>query len=319
MATQHQIISGLIGLCVGDALGVPVEFSSRHQRKLVPVTTMQGYGTYNQPPGTWSDDSSLTFCLAEAIAEVGLGEDLYACLAKKMGDWLQKSVWTAHNETFDVGSTTAIAIRSMQNGVSPLEAGGQGEHSNGNGSLMRILPLAFCTTRLPYSQSLEIVHNVSSLTHRHSRSLVACGIYITIALELLQEIDLATAYQRGIQRSQEFYAQSAYADELPYFQRVLDGKLATIHVDEIKSSGYVIHALEAALWCCLNHDSYADTVLAAVNLGEDTDTTAAIAGGLAGIYYGIENINQHWRQQIPRYEDIIQLGDRLFMLLEKTS
>jgi len=316
MVSLGQIQAGLTGLCVADALGVPVEFSSRGDRQQNPVTMMQGYGTYNQPPGTWSDDSSLTFCLAEAIAEVGLGDELCEHLGRKMGLWLKQSYWTPHGETFDVGNTTAIAIEQILVGTNPMEAGGTGERSNGNGSLMRILPLAFCGEKLPYADLLDVVHNVSCLTHRHPRSLVACGIYVSIALELLAGADLPTAYAIGIRRSQEFYTNSIYKDELGHYQRVLDGKLAAIAIADINSSGYVVDALEAALWCCLNHDNYRETVLAAVNLGEDTDTTAAIAGGLAGIYYGLENIPEDWQQQLFRYDDILKLGDRLFTAIE---
>ncbi|NJN73505.1 MAG: ADP-ribosylglycohydrolase family protein [Limnothrix sp. RL_2_0] len=316
MVTLGQIQAGLIGLCVADALGVPVEFSSRGDRQKAPVTTMQGYGTYNQPPGTWSDDSSLTFCLAEAIAEVGLRDELCEHLGRKMGLWLQQSYWTPHGETFDVGNTTAIAIEAILAGTNPMEAGGTGERSNGNGSLMRILPLAFCREKLPYADLLDIVHNVSCLTHRHPRSLVACGIYVSIVLELLAGADFPTAYQSGIRRSQEFYTDSIYKSELSHYQRILDGNLTAIPVTKINSSGYVVDALEASLWSCLNHNNYRETVLAAVNLGDDTDTTAAIAGGLAGIYYGLENIPQDWQKQLPRYDDILKLGDRLFTAIE---
>ncbi|MGB2925071.1 MAG: ADP-ribosylglycohydrolase family protein [Limnothrix sp.] len=317
MVSQAQIRAGLMGVCVADALGVPVEFSSRGDRQQNPVTTMQGYGTYNQPPGTWSDDSSLTFCLAEAIADVGISDELCEHLGRKMGLWLKQAYWTPHNETFDVGNTTAIAIEKILAGTNPVEAGGTGDRSNGNGALMRILPLAFCGEKLLYADLLDLVHNVSCLTHRHPRSLIACGIYISIALELLTGAELPTACQVGIRRSQEFYTDSIYKSELSHYRRVLDGSLAVIPVEKINSSGYVVDALEAALWCCLNHNNYRETVLAAVNLGEDTDTTAAIAGGLAGIHYGLENIPQDWQNQIHRHDEILTLGDRLFTAIEK--
>ncbi len=311
MVTAAQINGGLMGLCVGDALGVPVEFSTREERRNDPVISMRGYGTYNQPPGTWSDDSSLTFCLAEAIAEVGLGDELPEHLGRKMGLWLEQSYWTPHGETFDVGNTTAIAIRKILSGTSPLEAGGSDECSNGNGSLMRILPLAFVANSLPYAELLDLAHNISSLTHRHPRSLVACGIYLSIAVELLNGRGVITAYERGSRKAQEFYNDSIYHNELEHYEEVLLGRLDKLSVDEIESDGYVVNSLEASLWCLLRHDNYADTVLAAVNLGEDTDTTAAIAGGLAGIYYGLEDIPKKWLDTIHKKDEILKLGDRL--------
>ncbi|AFY39019.1 ADP-ribosylation/Crystallin J1 [[Leptolyngbya] sp. PCC 7376] len=318
MVTAAQIKGGLMGVCVADALGVPVEFSTREERHSDPVISMRGFGTYNQPPGTWSDDSSLTFCLAEAIAEVGLGDELPEHLGRKMGLWLEQSYWTPHGETFDVGQTTAIAIRKILSGVSPLEAGGSDERSNGNGSLMRILPLAFFADMLPYAELLDLTHNISSLTHRHPRSLVACGIYLSIAIELLKNQDLTTAYELGIRRSQEFYSNSIYHNELEHYEDVLLGSVGNLSIEEIESSGYVVHTLEASLWCCLNNGNYADTVLAAVNLGDDTDTTAAIAGGLAGIYYGLDNIPDEWQKLIHHHDEILTLGDRLFLSMATT-
>lgn len=311
MVTAAQIKGGLMGLCVGDALGVPVEFSTRADRENDPVVSMRGYGTYNQPPGTWSDDSSLTFCLAEAIAEVGVGDELPEHLGRKMGLWLEQAYWTAHSDVFDVGKTTVIAIRKILSGKSPLTAGGSNERSNGNGSLMRILPLAFVAQSISYEELLDLAHNISSLTHRHPRSLVACGIYLSIAIELLDRHSFAMAYERGIRKAQEFYSNSIYHDELEYYEDILLGHLDQLSVDEIESSGYVVHSLEAALWCCLRNHNYADTVLTAVNLGDDTDTVAAIAGGLAGIYYGLDNIPEDWQQQIYKSKDILELGDRL--------
>ncbi|MCG9879576.1 MAG: ADP-ribosylglycohydrolase family protein, partial [Bacteroidia bacterium] len=138
--TQHyQIKSALFGLAVGDALGVPVEFESRENLKLKPVTDMIGNGTYNQPAGTWSDDSSLTFCLTEAIIN---GFSLTQ-IGENFKNWLTLNYWTAHGEVFDVGITTESAIKRLLEGCKPELAGGFEETDNGNGSLMRILPLVF--------------------------------------------------------------------------------------------------------------------------------------------------------------------------------
>ncbi|OXS59792.1 hypothetical protein B1A99_09630 [Cohnella sp. CIP 111063] len=139
---KSKIINGVVGLCLGDALGVPVEFRSREVLERQPVSEMIGYGTYNQPPGTWSDDSSLTFCLMESICQCRQ-IDLYD-IADKFSSWLWEGYWTSHGEVFDVGIATKKAIEKLtEEFVRPDFAGGQDEYSNGNGSLMRILPLAF--------------------------------------------------------------------------------------------------------------------------------------------------------------------------------
>lgn len=305
--TNSKTLAGLMGVCVGDALGVPVEFSSRAEREREPVKTMQGYGTYNQPPGTWSDDSSLTFCLAESLCS-RFSLDL---IAASFCRWYSEGYWTPHGEVFDIGSTTATALHRLQQGVPPLQAGGKSEASNGNGSLMRTLPLAYYHKTLSLAELIQRVHEVSCITHAHLKCQIACGIYISIAVCLLQGESPQSAYVQGIQNVQEFYTQGNYPAEMPHFERVCSGKIATIPVDEIQSGGYVIDTLEASLWCLLNSTSYADAVLKAVNLGRDTDTTGAVTGGLAGIYYGFENIPQEWRDRIARIEDIIDLARRL--------
>jgi len=305
---QSQVLAGLLGVCVGDALGVPVEFTTREERMRSPVTSMQGYGTYNQPPGTWSDDSSLTFCLAESLCQ-GFSLD---AIAQSFCRWHDQAYWTPHGKVFDIGMTTATAIRRLRwDQVSPLESGSTDEMSNGNGSLMRILPMAFYYKSLKFPELIQKTHQVSSITHAHLRSQMACSIYISIAIRLLEGDDPATAYFKGIQQIQKLYNQPPYTSELDQFTRVFDGEIAQLPMEEIQSSGYVIHSLEAALWCLLTSTSYAQSVLKAVNLGGDTDTTAAITGGLAGLYYGVEQIPQEWCDQIARKDDIIDLANRL--------
>ena len=304
---KSQILSGLMGVCVGDALGVPVEFSPREERIKNPVTTMLGYGSHLQPPGTWSDDSSLTFCLAEAMCE---GFDLEA-IAKNFCRWFYENYWTAHGIVFDIGGTTNRAIYNLKQGVSPTKAGGIGEWSNGNGSLMRILPLAFYYQTISFPELIQRVHDCSCLTHGHLRSQMACGIYISIAVALLEGLELKAAYLQGIGRIKHFYSESKYAVEMPLFARIFDDEIDGLDMNQISSDTYVIHSLEAALWCLLTTSYFAEAVLKAVNLGRDTDTIGAITGGLAGIYYGIENIPADWLGIIARKEDIVDLATRL--------
>lgn len=306
-----KVLSGLMGVCVGDALGVPVEFTSRSTLQREPVKTMRGYGTYNQPPGTWSDDSSLTFCLAEALTQELLADKLYNTLADYFCRWRREAYWTPNNYVFDIGNATATAISRLRRGIPPIEAGGTTEGSNGNGSLMRILPIAFCHDLVKFSELIKRVHEVSCLTHAHPRSQIACGIYISVAVCLLQGNNPITAYHQGIEQVRNIYRKQPYDSEMHHFQRVIKGEIASFTRNSIYSSGYVVHTLEAALWCLLNSHNYTEAVLTAVNLGEDTDTTAAVTGGLAGIYYDMEQIPQEWIEQIARKDDIIDLAFRL--------
>ena len=304
---SSNVLSGLMGVCVGDALGVPVEFTSRQERLQNPVTTMIGYGTYRQPPGTWSDDSSLTFCLADSLCQ---GYNLKA-IANSFCQWRYQAKWTAYGEVFDIGGTTSVAIQNLQNQVNPVEAGETHERSNGNGSLMRILPMVYLSSSVSFDQLIQWVHECSCLTHGHVRSQMACGIYISIAVQLLKGLDLKSAYLQGIEQIKPIYYNPVLTQEISRFERILNGKIDQLSINEVQSSGYVIHTLEAALWCLLTTSSYAEAVLKAVNLGEDTDTTGAVTGGLAGLYYGFETIPGEWVEQIARKDDIINLARQL--------
>jgi ADP-ribosylglycohydrolase len=308
-----QVRSGLLGLCVGDALGVPVEFTSRLERSRDPVTGPRGWGTWNQPSGTWSDDSSLTLCLVDALVAMG-GPEQFSLqpIADRFCGWYTDALWTARGEMFDVGGATARAIDRLRSGCDPQQAGGTDERSNGNGALMRILPMAWLRSWFTGSDLLDRVHGVARLTHGHARSQMACGLYVWIALGLLDGRSPQAAYQWAIQSLAPIYRDHP---EAHHFDRIWAGDLAQLPSDAIQGSGYVVHALEAALWSVLTTDSYAAAVLQAVNLGEDTDTTAAIAGGLAGLCYGLAAIPADWRDGLARQADIVDLGDRLAALL----
>ena len=172
-----KIKSVLLGVAVGDAVGVPFEFYSRANMLENPATNMVGHGTYSQPAGTFSDDSSLTFCLAEALSA---GYDLQE-IANNFIMWVEEGYWTAHGEVFDIGIATEEAIENLMNGVYPEMSGGDDEYSNGNGSLMRIAPLLFYLLDKPIQERFEVTKLVSGITHRHIRSVMACFFYLEFA------------------------------------------------------------------------------------------------------------------------------------------
>jgi len=213
---------------------------------------------------------------------------------------------------------TRRALTNYANGEEPLKSGGIGERDNGNGSLMRILPVLFYLQKT-YGENFtkkekpyEIIHNISSLTHRHKRSMIACGIYITIADYISREYSLNEAVKLGIKKSFQYYEdKEEFKEELKYYQRLNDKNFHKLPEEEIKSSGYVVVSLEAALWSLVNTVTYKDCLLKAVNLGEDTDTVAAIAGGLAGLYYGCEDIPKEWLDKIQRRKYVEELCKNL--------
>ncbi|UOQ64465.1 ADP-ribosylglycohydrolase family protein [Hymenobacter volaticus] len=272
---ESQLRAALLGLAVGDALGVPVEFQSRTARRQDPVVHMRAYGTHNQPAGTWSDDASLTFCLAEAIADgLTVGK-----VAENCCRWYYQNFWTPHGVVFDIGITTREAINRLRADSDLLLAGSTDEYSNGNGSLMRILPLAFYQPEAPLTERFALISDVSAVTHGHVRSAIACFLYLEMARHLLAGLAPTAAYaQLCSEAPAQLYQLKIAAREADQFERILSGRLPNMAVTAINSGGYVMHTLEAAFWCLLRHDTFAETVLAAVNLGDDTDTTGAVVG-----------------------------------------
>lgn len=306
---ENIVKAGIFGVCVGDALGVPVEFTSRETLKRFPVENMREFGSWNQPKGTWSDDSSLTLCTAEELIK---GYDLEK-IGQSFVKWVKYGHWTAHGRLFDIGGTTKHSIARLIKGESAKISGNIFEEDNGNGSLMRTLSLVFYLKDEENIEKLyQTVKEVSSITHGHFRSVFACFIYVIFAIELLKGKDKKEAYQHTQKAVLQFAEiQGFNPTEIQLFDRVLKNDISKYHEDFISSGGYVLHSLEASLWCFLNSENYAEAVLKAVNLGEDTDTTGAITGGIAGIYYGFENIPKEWIDALARREDIEKLCEKL--------
>lgn len=297
MLSMNKIYNAIMGLVVGDALGVPVEFKKRDTYE---ITDMIGYGTYNQPPGTWSDDSSMTLATLESIARIGCVNAMD--IMKNFENWLYNGEFTPYGVTFDVGGTTQAAISRFNRGCPLKDCGGKSINDNGNGALMRILPISL----IPYSDIKRYnISSVTRLTHAHDISITASFIYTAVVEAILNGQPKEKAVEINVE---DFRSQITYLTVLRDYKPLFDIK--TLSRDDIKSSGYVVDTLEAALWCLYHTDNYRDCVLTAVNLGEDTDTVAAVTGGLAGLYYGCgseKGIPLEWIEKIPRKEWITQL------------
>ncbi len=234
------------GQAVGDALGVPYEFRARGS---FTCAGMVGHGSHNQPAGTWSDDTSMALATCDSIRELGRIDA--GDMRRRFERWYRQGAYTVDG-LFDIGGCTAAALCEGR--------GRAGERDNGNGSLMRILPLAFTDA------TDDEVRQVSAITHAHPTSTEACARMVRVARKLVAGVPVT---------------------------EVTPG-LAGLPEDEIRSGGFVRDTERAALWCLATTQTYADCVLKAVNLGDDTDTTAAVAGGLAGIVYGMGAIPAEW-------------------------
>ena len=272
---MSKLFDAILGLAIGDALGVPYEFK---QRGSFICSDMVGYGTHNQPEGTWSDDTSMTIATLDSLKSnngIIVTEDI----CRRFNYWLLYGDYTVNGEVFDAGITTCTALKKGRPAV--------GEWDNGNGSLMRILPLAFvdCTD--------DEIRAVSAITHGHWISKEACVIYVHVAKRLLAGEPIASIIPT-LENKKPF-------DRLKYIN--------TLDISQIKSSGYVVDTLEAALWV-VSHEgdwekSFRNDILTAVNLGKDTDTVAAVAGGMAGIIYGLEDVLD-WVEKLRNKEEIIE-------------
>ena len=273
---DSKLHDAILGLAIGDALGVPYEFE---KRGTFLCTEMVGYGTHNQPEGTWSDDTSMVLATLDSLKSND-GKIVPKDMFERFNYWLLYGDYTAHGEVFDAGIATC---KALQTGKSQT-----GEYDNGNGSLMRILPLAFvpCTD--------DEIRAVSAITHGHRISMDACVIYVHIAKRLLAgesicEIIPTLQYDKPFDRLH---------------------RIDQISTSEIKSSGYVVDTLEAALWAVSHKSNNADKeksfrndLLDAVNLGQDTDTVGAVAGGLAGIIYGLDEVSD-WVETLQNREEL---------------
>jgi len=301
---EEQVRGAILGAAVGDALGVPVEFAGRLARDVDPVTDMREFGTHHQPAGTWSDDTSMILATMEGLGKAGSFSPGAAMAEFSL--WLKEAKHTPHGKVFDIGNATREAILRFGAGADPLQCGGTSDWSNGNGSLMRILPVA-----LAYANDAELVEKasqMSALTHAHERSRMSCAFYCLIVSELLhgEGLTKATSFAWNVMDHRWGFT----PDERTYFDRWQPEQLFARGEDEVGSSGHVIDTLEAALWVNARHDNYRDTVLHAVNLGDDTDTTGCVAGGLAGLIYGLEDIPEEWREVLAKREEIADIAKR---------
>lgn len=301
----------LFGVAVADALGVPVEFKNPTEINMTSVQSnyqdipnrFAPFGPWNKPVGTFSDDSSLTFCTVEYLAA---GETDLNDLMDRFKDWLKNGYWTTDGHTFDVGRTTLLAIENFRNDYNWRTAGLNTERDNGNGSLMRIAPLL-----LPLlfddaiSNPYQYITDFSSLTHAHPISVDSCFIYLMYAKHLYYSKDASIAFVRLKEELTLKY------DNNDVFKRLFSEEFLLLDPSIFNPSGFVVGSLEIALHTLLTTTSYKEAILKAISLGKDTDTNAAITGALAGILYGYESIPSHWIEPLKRKEDIEVLAKKL--------
>lgn len=322
--------NAMMGLIVGDALGLPVQFMDREEirnRPEGPVTGMESGGVYGMPAGTWSDDSSMALCELDGI--IRCGQPLASDIMERFVRWELEGAYTQYGRAFDQGGACTHAIYNYMRDRDVTTCGKRGEYANGNGALMRILPVCLFYAlenirgRAEEAEAVRGVDRICTITHNHLRSTVACRIYFFIIREIVmdflekresgKEVSLLSRLiQQGVDRGFSFCQMpEGENDELKHYRRIFRVEmLMSIPERDIRSSGYVVDTIEAALWCLVTTDNYRDCVLKAVNLGDDTDTIAAIAGGIAGLYYGYDAIPEKWLEAIRGREEVVDMCER---------
>ena len=301
---------GILGVVIGDALGCPVQFETREEVAEHPVTGMRGHGTFDLPAGSWTDDSSLTLALLDSICNTGKLDlvDIMDNFVK----WLDHGEFTPYGYAYDIGFGTEQAIETYKENKNPLLCGGRSERNNGNGSLMRIMPACLCCygKGMQDEDAIRAIHAVGSLTHAHIRANIACGLYYFMVREVLDgEGGLKDRLQKGLDKGFAYYEKAGTdPKELAYYSRLRDLEaFRKTPKEDILSGGYVVETIEAVVWALITTDTFEQALLKVVNQGKDTDSTGAITGGIAALYYGYDAIPNSWTYDIPKYMTIVRL------------
>lgn len=302
---EDRIRGGIYGLLIGDALGVPYEFHDA--QSLPPLAEIEfeppeyfRRSHAGVPGGTWSDDGAQALILLDSLLECG--ELNLQHFASGLVSWYDNGFMTPDGVVFDVGIQTAHAIAELKDGILPTLSGGVFEHSNGNGSLMRTLPLALWHQGSDEELIVDSFKQ-SGVTHGHRRSRICCALYCLWARNVLRSI--ANPWNEALSAFNKKFPEGS--DE----QTELRTKIFTETSDyEIRGNGYVVNSLQAALWAS-DRKSYEESVKAAISLGEDTDTTACITGGIAGLLHGFSSIPDRWIKELRGKETVEALLEKL--------
>lgn len=292
-----KLKNSIYGLAIGDALGVPVEFKLRNTMDKKLVNEMRGFDIYLQPRGTWSDDTSMTLATLDALSQSKY--DIRKVSANYL-KWMLTGKFAINRFVFDIGNTTRKSLLKCMITFNrkPASCGSIAENSLGNGSLMRMIPIAFYLLDEEYFEKRkQIIYDISGITHGHIVCKVACHFYVEFAIKLIKNTPLDIAYEKTRIELNRYYKYTLPEQYYHLFRRIFNGSIIHVSRDEIESNGFVIHTLEASLWCLFNTNDYKSAILTAVNLGRDTDTTACVTGGIAGIIYP-DGIPAKWISQL---------------------
>lgn len=290
---ENRKIGSLVGLAIGDAVGTTVEFETRGNFE--PVTDMMGGGPFRLNAGEWTDDTSMALCLAHSLVFRN-GFDAVDQM-NRYCNWYQYGYMSSTGECFDIGFTVSTALRSYLESGNPF-SGAVDEYSSGNGSLMRLAPIPMFFSDL--EECIQFAGESSRTTHGSAECIDSCKLFASL---------LYHAYASN--EKAEIFTRNTYKPATDKVSRISEARFLDNSYSQLTGSGYVIESLESALWCFMNSNSFEECVLMAANIGNDADTTAAIAGQIAGAFYGLENIPSHWVDKLAMKDEILEIASKL--------
>lgn len=303
--TRQRCRGALMGLAVGDALGTTVEFSPRGT--FPPVLEIVGGGPFNLEAGRWTDDTSMALCLAESLIEMR-GFDPVDQL-ERYRRWYREGHLSSTNTCFDVGITVRTALARFERTREPF-CGSTDPNTAGNGSLMRLAPMALRWLGDPES-AMEKAGESSRTTHGAMTAVDGCRYFAGLILGALGGVRKETLLSSRFSPVPDYWKRVPLAPEI---DEIASGSFKTKEAPQIESTGYVVHTLEAALWAFHSSSSFEEGCRLAVNLGGDADTTGAVYGQIAGAFYGEQGIPRRWREIVARRELIESMADELYEL-----
>ncbi len=293
--TDTRYRATLLGLACGDAVGTTVEF--RKRGSFAPLTDMVGGGPFRLQKGQWTDDTSMALCLGHSLVQQR-GFDAVDQM-QRYCDWFQRGYMSSTGACFDIGNTVRAALQQFLQDKNPW-AGSTDPNSAGNGGIMRLAPVPLFYA-LDYERTVHFCGESSRTTH---------AAYEAIECARLFGAQIRVALLGGSKA--EILQGGGYVPSLPSVRALIQPAFLAKPEQAIRGSGYVLHALEAALWCFAGTENFRDAVLRAANLGEDADTTAAIVGQLAGAFYGMDALPDSWVDSLAQRDAIMGLADQLF-------
>ncbi|TQV87990.1 ADP-ribosylglycohydrolase family protein [Aliikangiella coralliicola] len=285
----------LIGLAVGDAVGTTLEF--KRKGTFEPISDMVGGGPFNLNAGEWTDDTSMALCLAQSLIRQQSfnPEDQM----NRYCNWYRLGYMSSTGTCFDIGYTVSSALREYENNGNPF-SGSTHKMSAGNGSLMRLAPIPIFYHN-NFDDAIHYAGESSRTTHGAAECIESCQLFTAMILRAFSSQD-----------KRKILIESGFKPYEPKVINLANGSFLTKSYEELTGSGYVIESLESALWCFYHSNSFEEAILLAANIGNDADTTAAICGQIAGAYYGLDGIPQHWKSRLALYDEIDEMAVQLF-------